>query len=787
MNGLFRAAASALWIFVCLATSLLPASAQSAAWNSVDVGAPQLSGSTSQSGSTFTVSGAGADVWDTHDEFQFVHQRVTGDFDLQARVDTLTEAHWWSKAGVMVRNSLQGDSPHGFVLVSGGSGTAFQRRRTAGAESVHTDGPFAGAPYWVKVSRRGSTLLAYVSADGSSWTPVGSDTIALGETVYAGLAVTSHEVTARATATFSAVVLSPAAVPSGMSNVDVGAPAIPGSVQHASGTYTITGAGTDIWDTADQFHFVYQSVTGDFDVRGRVASLQNTDIWAKAGLMIRESLAPGSKHAFAAVTGGAGFAFQRRTETNGVSDHTDGAWTTAPGWVRLVRQAASVEAFHSSDGTAWRSMGRIPIALANTVLVGMAVTSHNAGRATVAEVDRLTITAGGSTGNASPSITVAAPADGATFQAGTAFTVTATATDPDGQVARVDFFANGASLGSDASAPFSVQAASLAAGTHVLTAQATDNAGATALSAPITITVTAPSSGLPSGLTGSDIGNPSLAGSVSYASGTYTVQAAGRDIWSAADQFYFIHRQMTGDVDIRARVGSLLNTHPWAKAGVMIRSSLAAGATHAFMALTPDYGYALQHRPVASGESIHTAGADGRAPAWVRLTRIGTTLEGYQSPDGVNWSSMGRVTIPMGQTIYVGLAVASTTESQRTVATFTDVTAAAAAASGPDPEPSPEPEPEPLPAPRAVAFVASADHATLVTRYELEVFAAAATPGSSSPIASLDLGKPSPSGGEITVDCSAFFAALPPGSYQATVTAIGSSGSGRSASVAFSK
>lgn len=787
MNGLFRAAASALWIPVCLVASILPASAQSAGWSSVDVGSPQLAGSASQSGSTFTVSGAGADVWGTHDEFQFLHQRVTGDFDLQARIDSLTDPHWWSKAGVMVRDSLQSDSPHGFVLVSAGSGTAFQRRRAARGESVHTDGPFAGVPYWVKVSRRGSRLTAYLSRDGSSWTLVDSDTIALGQTVYAGLAVTSHAVAARATAKFSAVTLGSVAVPSGMANADVGSPAIPGSVQHAAGTYTITAAGTDIWDSSDQFHFVYQSVSGDFDVRARVASLQNTNTWTKAGLMIRESLAAGSRHAFAAVTGGAGFAFQRRTNTNGPSDHTDGAWTTAPGWVRLVRQGASVEAFHSSDGAAWRSMGRIPMALANTVLVGMAVTSHYAGRATVAQVDRWTLTAGGAApANASPSISVTAPTDGASFQAGASVTVSAAASDPDGQVASVDFFANGSSLGSDATAPFSVQSATLVAGTHVLTAQATDNAGATTLSAPVTITVTAPASGgLPSGITSGDIGGPSLGGSVSYSGGTYTVQAGGRDIWDVADQFHFVHRQMTGDVDIRARVGSLANTHPWAKAGVMIRTSLAPGAAHAFMALTPDYGFALQHRPAASAQSIHTAGVDGRAPAWVRLTRIGTTLEGYRSQDGVTWTSVGRVSIPMGQTVYAGLAVASTTDAQRTVATFTGVTVAAAASSNPPPDP--QPNPTPVPAPRAVAFVPSTDHATLVTRYELEIFAAGATPGSSSPVAKLDLGKPAPSAGEITVDCSAFFAGLASGNYQATVTAIGSSGTGRSAAVAFSK
>lgn len=681
MNGSIRAAAAALWILVCVVSFTVPVSAQSSGWSSVDVGSPQLAGSASQSGTGFTVAAAGADVWDTRDEFHFMYQRLAGDFDLQTKVDTLAAAHWWAKAGVMVRNSLEADAAHGFVLVSAGSGTAFQRRRTTGGASVHSDGPFAGAPYWVKVTRRGTSLSAYASSNGSSWTLVGSDTIALGETVYAGVAVTSHDVSARATAAFSGLVLSSIAVPAGMSNADVGSPAIAGSVQHAAGAYTITGAGTDIWDNADQFHFVYQAVTGDFDVRGRVNSLENTDTWAKAGVMIRESLAAGSKHALAAVTGGAGFAFQRRTEANGPSEHTDGGWTTSPGWVRLVRQGASVEAFHSADGTAWRSMGSIPMALANTVLVGMAVTSHNPGQATVARMDQ------------------------------------------------------------------------------------------------VTITPTAPASG---GLTGTDIGAPALAGSVSYAGGVYTVGAAGRDIWGTEDQFHFVYQQISGDVDVRARVGSLQHTDAWAKAGVMIRSSLAAGSAHAFVALTPEYGFAFQRRTAMSGESTHTSGGDGALPGWVRLTRIGTTFEAYRSQDGVTWTSIGRDTIPMGQVIYVGLAVTSHHESQRTTATFSGLTAAPAASS------APSPDPQPLPAPRFVAFTASADHA-VVTRYELEIFASGSTPGTATPVAALNLGKPAPSGGEITVDCSAFFAGLASGNYQATVTAIGSSGSSRSAAVAFSR
>ena len=82
---------------------------------------------------------------------------------------------------------------------------------------------------------------------------------------------------------------------------------------YSGGIYTITRGGLDIWDPADQFHFLYQQVSGDLEVVARVASLTNTNSWAKAGVMVRESLTGGSRHAFALASAGNGYAFQRRS------------------------------------------------------------------------------------------------------------------------------------------------------------------------------------------------------------------------------------------------------------------------------------------------------------------------------------------------------------------------------------------------------------------------------------------------------------------------------------------
>jgi hypothetical protein len=91
-------------------------------------------------------------------------------------------------------------------------------------------------------------------------------------------------------------------------------------------------------------------------------------------------------------------------------------------------------------------------------------------------------------------------------------------------------------------------------------------------------------------------------------------------------------------------------------------------------------------------------------------------------------------------------------------------------------------------APTGVIFTASPDHATLVTSYELRIYASGANPSTATPIATSNLGKPTPdANNDITVALSSFFVSLAPGNYVAAVAAIGSGGSSVSTGVAFSR
>ena len=277
--------------------------------------------------------------------------------------------------------------------------------------------------------------------------------------------------------------------------------------------------------------------------------------------------------------------------------------------------------------------------------------------------------------NRAPVVAIDSPAAGAAYTAPATITVTATASDPDGTVVGVDFYAGSMLIESDPSSSYSATWSGVGAGTHTLTAVARDNAGASTTSATVTVVV-APSTGggaLPAPWTGGDLGSPAMAGSATHSSGTFTITAGGADIWGTSDQFRFVHQPMTGNGEVIARVASLTNPNAWAKAGVMIRSQLTAGSAHAFALVSAANGTAFQRRITAGGASTNTAGPASVAPSWVRLARSGNTFSAYTSSNGTNWTLIGSQSITMGATVYVGLAVTSHNSAALATASLTNV------------------------------------------------------------------------------------------------------------------
>jgi hypothetical protein len=174
-------------------------------WKSVDVGDVGTAGSASYSSGVFTVSGSGDDVWGTSDAFHFTYQSLSGDGQIIARVASVADVASWSKAGVMIRASTAANAAYGFMIVSASKGTTFQYRKSTGASAANITGTSARAPTWVKIVRQGSVITASQSANGSTWTKVGSATLTLGSTVDIGLAVSSHSTSQLCAARFDHV------------------------------------------------------------------------------------------------------------------------------------------------------------------------------------------------------------------------------------------------------------------------------------------------------------------------------------------------------------------------------------------------------------------------------------------------------------------------------------------------------------------------------------------------------------------------------------------------------
>jgi hypothetical protein len=170
----------------------------------------------------------------------------------------------------------------------------------------------------------------------------------------------------------------------------------PAFVEEPEGTFTMSAAGTDIWDTADEFRYAYKQLSGDGEISARVIDVgTGSNTWAKAGVMIREALEPGSKHAMTVITGGSGggAAFQWRPDVGGASSsvHDLVPAVSPPHWVRLVRQGDTFTGYVSPDGATWTEQGSATVLMGQNVHIGLCLTSHASGEVRTAVFDNVEI------------------------------------------------------------------------------------------------------------------------------------------------------------------------------------------------------------------------------------------------------------------------------------------------------------------------------------------------------------------------------------------------------------
>ncbi|MCL5098699.1 MAG: Ig-like domain-containing protein [Candidatus Omnitrophica bacterium] len=239
-----------------------------------------------------------------------------------------------------------------------------------------------------------STALDPVSAaNPANYSVIGGATVAEavlrsdGKTVVltvAGLTGTGYTVTVQGVKDSAGNPVSPGTTTTGkilgMQGVFIGDTGDPGeSYSSAPDEIQVTAGGVDIWGNADVFHFAYLEQSGDFDVKAQVASFENANPWARSGLMVRESLEPGSRNLTCAATPPPGgqniYMATVRTDTDG----TTGDWGSRPAkeaahpnvWVRLKRAGNEFVGYHGTNGLNWVEFARTTIEFPSTLYLGL--------------------------------------------------------------------------------------------------------------------------------------------------------------------------------------------------------------------------------------------------------------------------------------------------------------------------------------------------------------------------------------------------------------------------------
>jgi hypothetical protein len=156
---------------------------------------------------------------------------------------------------------------------------------------------------------------------------------------------------------------------------DIGNPSVSGNVTSSNGTFTVQGSG-NISGSSDNFRFVYQTLSGDGEIRAQISSAQRTGGGNLTGVMIRESLTSGSKYALVGLSPGGPMRWQRRTSTGSSTSSSKAGNATPPNvWVRVVRSGNALSGYKSVDGVNWNQVNSVSISMASNIYIGLAVAS----------------------------------------------------------------------------------------------------------------------------------------------------------------------------------------------------------------------------------------------------------------------------------------------------------------------------------------------------------------------------------------------------------------------------
>jgi hypothetical protein len=359
-------------------------------WHDADIGDVGQPGGSTGSDGTIIVSGSGADIWGTADSFHYIYTSVPGDADLYVFVRRQSAAHPFAKAGLMIRESVSPASPNVLLDIKPDGGLEFMTRPITGPNTIFLDGAQPSYPLWMRLVRRGSYVGAFFATPAMcpstaacyQWTQLGNwIPWNVGGTVLFGLAVTSHDTTSLNEAVVDVPRLFSLVPP--WEQTDSYPDASPDSAwSTADGIFYVPAAGTDIWGVQDSFKYVNQPAFGaDAAIIARVDREDFTHAFAKAGVMMRESLNPSAANVLLDVKPDSGIEFLARPAYGAQTQFLAGGYMPFPAWLKLVKSGDDISAYASNDGNSWILVGTTAVSLSPNgaaYTLGLAATAHDA-------------------------------------------------------------------------------------------------------------------------------------------------------------------------------------------------------------------------------------------------------------------------------------------------------------------------------------------------------------------------------------------------------------------------
>jgi fibronectin type 3 domain-containing protein len=620
---------------------------------------------------TFEQGGSGADIWTTTDAFRFTYQVLSGNGSITTRVTSLDITDPNAKAGLMIRESLAHNSKFAMVNFKP-SGSQYIYRTTNGGTAASGTASLS-LPNWIQLIRNGNTITLRQSTDGVNFTTAGTVTLSsLTSQVYIGMATNSHNTNQLARATFTNV-------------------ALVGSLGTTPPTFNALPAPANLTGSP-----VATQTTG--------MTLNWTDVAGETGYAIERSVDN--------VTWS-----QVGTAAADVATYTDDpGFGSMRWWYRVTALNASGKSVYSNV-VSIVNKPRAPSGQLAAVISAskLALSWLDVSGDTGYRVER------SSNGGANYTTLATTATNINTYNstgltAGTTYTYRITPTSAAGDGVPLVFTATSAlptvtnfAFTSKSSTSLAMSWTDTAGETGYKLERSTDNVTWTTIATPAAnatsytdstvsplthyyyrisgtfgaissatfatiLTATPPTTPSGSPWIDADIGAPAGGGAGFISGRNATVLGGGANIATTSDQFNFLYQPLSGDGDIIAHVTSFDGTNTLAKAGVMIRSSLAVNAPFVdvvFQPETTDFMY----RTTTASNSTEVNGPDTGAD-WVRVVRSGSTFTGYYSATGAagSWISLGSTSVGMGTNVFIGLVVSARDNTLLAKATFDHVT-----------------------------------------------------------------------------------------------------------------